>query len=163
MKDVTGMHIYYYIVCKRKLWYFLKECRPEDESELVKIGKIIDEQSYNKEEKHINIMNMVNIDFIKDNIICETKKSKSIEEASIWQMKYYLYVLKNLGADGFIGEIDYPKQKQKVSVTLNDDDIIKIQSYCKDIQDINSLSTPPQRLNKKSICKNCAYHDLCFI
>ena len=52
------------MVCKRKLWYFIKECTMEDDSELVKIGKVIDEKSYSREEKHINIMNKINILFI---------------------------------------------------------------------------------------------------
>lgn len=163
MKDITGIHIYYYMVCKRKLWYFIKECTMEDDNELVKIGKVIDEKSYSREEKHINIMNKINIDFIKDNVLYETKKSSSIEKASIWQMKYYLYVLRELNVDGFTGEIDYPKQKQVKKVSLSDKDILQIKSYCEDIKHINTLETPPEQLNKKSICKKCAYYDLCFI
>ena len=41
--DVTGMQVYYYYVCKRKLWYFSNELTMESENENVKIGKIIDE------------------------------------------------------------------------------------------------------------------------
>lgn len=163
MKDITGMHIYYYMVCKRKLWYYIKEYALEDDNELVKVGKFIDEKSYSREEKHINIMNKINIDFIKDNTLYETKKSSSMEKASIWQMKYYLYVLKELNVNDFTGEINYPKQKQVKEVSLSDDDIIKIQSYCEDIKKISNLEVPPSQLNKKTICKNCAYHDLCFI
>ena len=78
-------------------------------------------------------------------------------------MKYYLYVLRELNVDGFTGEIDYPKQKQVKEVSLSDKDILQIKSYCEDIKHINTLETPPEQLNKKSICKKCAYYDLCFI
>ena len=61
---ITGVMIYYYFVCKRKLWYFCHEIRMEAENEDVILGKILDESSYSKNEKHINIDNIINIDFI---------------------------------------------------------------------------------------------------
>ena len=59
---ITGVMIYYYFVCKRKLWYFCHEIRMEAENEDVILGKILDESSYSKNEKHINIDNIINID-----------------------------------------------------------------------------------------------------
>ena len=76
MEKITGMHIYYYFVCKRKLWYYINNLQMEHSNEHVNLGKIIDENSYSREDKHININNVINIDFIRDDIICETKKSK---------------------------------------------------------------------------------------
>ena len=105
-KEITGMMIYYYYVCKRKLWYFYNEIAMESSNEDVALGKIIDENSYKNDEKHININNVINIDYIKkDNILHEIKKSNKIEEASIWQVKYYLYYLKQRGVvtKGIIG------------------------------------------------------------
>ena len=70
----------------------------EQNSELVEIGKIIDETSYENKKKHILIDNTINIDFIKNGaILNEVKKTKSIEEASIWQVKYYMYYLEQKG------------------------------------------------------------------
>ena len=65
-EKVTGVMIYYYFVCKRKLWYFCHEIRMEAENEDVLLGKLLDESSYGKNEKHINIDNVINIDFIRD-------------------------------------------------------------------------------------------------
>ena len=97
-KDVTGVMIYYYEVCKRKLWYFCNEIQMEQGNESVAIGKAIDEETYQRDEKHINIDNIINIDFIRSKgVLHEVKKSKKIEEASIFQVKYYLYFLKNRG------------------------------------------------------------------
>lgn len=50
MKNITGLMIYYYFVCKRKLWYFVNEISMEQNSELVSIGKILDETSYKREK-----------------------------------------------------------------------------------------------------------------
>lgn len=162
MKDITGMHIYYYMVCTRKLWYFSNSLKMESDDENVSLGKIIDENSYSREEKHININNIINIDFIKDDILYETKKSKQIEEASIMQVKYYLYYLKINGATGFTGEINYPALRQKITVKLEPDDEKLLDDICCKINEIITQSIPPVYV-KKGICKKCAYHDLCLI
>ena len=93
-KMITGLMFYYYWVCKRKLWYFYHEIGMEQGNENVQLGKLLDENTYKREEKHINIDNVINIDFIADKkILHEIKKSRKIEEAGIWQVKYYLYYL----------------------------------------------------------------------
>lgn len=75
--DVTGMQIYYYYVCKRKLWYFSNELTMESENENVKIGKIIDETTYKNKKKHILINNTINIDYIQNTDYCmKLRKAK---------------------------------------------------------------------------------------
>ena len=49
--NISGIMIYYYFICQRKLWYFLNEINMEQNSELVSIGKIIDETTYSREKK----------------------------------------------------------------------------------------------------------------
>ena len=113
---ITGVMIYYYFVCKRKLWYFVHEINMESENENVLLGKLLDESSYQRDDKHINIDNVINIDFIKEHKeLHEIKKSRSIEEAGVWQMKYYLYYLKQRGVDGLKGRIDYPLLKKNLT------------------------------------------------
>lgn len=160
---VTGMMFYYYWVCDRKLWYFYNNICMEQNNDNVALGKLLDEKAYSKEKKHINIDNVINIDFIeKDNILHEIKKSRKIEEASIWQVKYYLYYLKKRGVYGLKGKIDYPLLKQTKMVELVDSDEFKIEQILNDIKKIVSESTP-RKFKNKTICKNCAYHDLCYI
>ena len=78
---ITGVMIYYYFVCKRKLWYFCHEINMESGNEDVQLGKILDETSYGRSEKHIQINGEINIDFIKEHReLHEIKKSKSIEQ-----------------------------------------------------------------------------------
>ena len=47
-KRITGVMIYYYFVCKRKLWYFCHEINMESENENVQLGKLLDEKSYER-------------------------------------------------------------------------------------------------------------------
>lgn len=161
--NITGMQMYYYFVCHRKLWYFTHEICMESENENVQIGKILDETSYQKHDKHIMIDNTINIDFMAEhNVLHEVKKSRSIEEAGIWQVKYYLYYLKKHGVDNLKGKIDYPLLKQSIVVELSDEDTINIEKALEGI--INIINSPlPPEISRRKFCKSCAYYDFCLI
>lgn len=160
---ITGIMIYYYFVCKRKLWYFCNEINMEVENENVQLGKLLDENSYRRDEKHINIDNVINIDFIKEHSeIHEVKKSKAIEEAGIWQVKYYLYYLKKKGVENLTAKIDYPLMKKTLEIELTFEDEKRLEEIIEEIERIKELALP-EMFEEKKICKACAYHDLCFI
>lgn len=143
MKEITGMMVYYYFVCKKKLWYFANQIQMEQNSELVEIGKIIDETSYKNQEKHILIDNTINIDFIKNNVILnEVKKTKSIEEASIWQVKYYMYYLEQKGVENIKAKIDFPLIKETKDVLLNYEDRQALQNIITNIREIINSKKP---------------------
>ncbi len=163
MQNVTGVMVYYNAVCKRKLWYFGNEITMEQNSENVEVGKVLDELAYAREDKHINIDNVINIDFISsDRKLHEVKKSKKIEAASELQMKYYLYYLYTKGVTDVTAEIDYPLLKQKTEVSLTDKDINLFTKMCEEIKEVINQKLPPERL-KKGFCKSCAYYDLCYM
>ncbi|MCI8345881.1 MAG: CRISPR-associated protein Cas4 [Clostridia bacterium] len=155
--------IYYYFICQRKLWYFANEINMEQNSELVSIGKTIDETSYKREKKSILIDNTINIDFIKDGaVLHEVKKTKAIEEAGIWQLKYYMYYLKQKGVETLEAKIDYPLLRQTKEIVLEKEDVEIIENVIKNIQEIVTKENPPEVLNEK-ICKKCSYYDLCYV
>lgn len=163
MKSVTGAMLYYYYVCDRKLWYFSHQLDMEHTSDLVQIGKLIDEESYNREKKHIMIDDVISIDFLQNwRIVHEVKKSKSVEIASIWQLKYYMWILENKGAEIEKGILDFPKIKKREVVYLEDQDRKEIKKTLKEIEKIIDMSQPPE-LIRKSICSKCAYYEFCFI
>lgn len=163
-EQVTGIMVYYYYVCKRKLWYYIHEIRMEYDNQNVKIGKLLDETAYARDNKHVMIDGIINIDFIKNNrVIHEVKKSKSIEEAGIMQVKYYLYYLFKKGMEDITAKIDYPLLKQSISVELNDDDFIILNEVVSEIINIANMEHASYETTPKSICKKCAYYDLCYI
>ncbi|EDO0211398.1 Dna2/Cas4 domain-containing protein, partial [Listeria monocytogenes] len=132
---ISGTHVYYYFVCKRKLWCFSKEIRMEHLDENVQLGKLLDESSYNREKGQVMIDETVNIDFIKDwKVLHEVKKSKAIEEAGIWQLKYYMYFLKQKGIIIEKGVVDYPKLRQRETIFLTTEDERKIEKILVDIE-----------------------------
>lgn len=161
-REISGMMFYYYFVCKRKLWFFANEIQMESENEDVIIGKLIDENSYSRELKHVLIDNTVNIDFIKEwKILHEVKKQKSIEEAGIWQLKYYIYFLRKRGINIEKGILDYPKLKKREEIFLTEEDEKRIEEILLEIREIVNLKLPP-KLEKLKICKKCAYFEYCY-
>lgn len=163
MKKVTGVMVYYYFVCKRKLWFFANNLTMEQNSNLVSMGKLIDETSYSREKKHILIDESINIDFLKDwKVIHEVKKSREIEKASVWQLKYYIWVLKQKGVAIEKGILDYPLLRKREEIILTKEDEQQLEEILKEINKIIEMKLPPH-LKKKGICKKCAYYELCYI
>lgn len=162
-KNITGLMVYYYEVCKRKLWYFVNEIQLEENNSNVILGKLLEENTYTRDEKKINIDGVINIDFIRSKkVLHEIKKSNSIEPASILQVQYYLYYLEKKGLVGLKGILDYPLLKQTVEVNLTDEDRENLDNIIIGIKEILRKESPPA-LEKKGICKKCAYFDLCFV
>ena len=156
MKNITGVMVYYYFVCHKRLWYFSSGIAMEKESELVAMGKLIDENSYSREKKHIMIDEKINIDFLHGwNTIHEIKKSDKIEEASIWQTKYYMYILKEKGLTIEKGILDYTKLRKRKEVYLTEEDEKEFEIILKDIERVINLEKPPIE-KKKSYCKKCS-------
>lgn len=161
--NITGIMVYYYFICQRKLWHFVNQINMEQNSELVKIGKILDETTYTKEKKQILIDNTINIDFIKNGaVLHEVKKTKAIEEAGIWQIKYYIYYLQNKGIKNIKAKIDFPLLRETKEVTLEQEDREIIENVIKSIKEITQMDKPPKVMDSK-ICSKCSYFDLCYV
>jgi len=161
-KDISGVEVNYYFVCKRKLWFFSHNITMEHTSEAVEIGSTIHENSYARKRREIGF-DGIKLDFVEVNkgLIHEVKKSKAVEDAHIWQLKYYLYRLKDFGVT-FTGKIDYPLIRRTESINLNGDDEKEMEHILKDIEKIKSFPTPPLD-KKKGICKKCSYYEFCYV
>lgn len=161
--NITGIMIYYYFICQRRLWYFIHQINMEQNSELVRMGKILDETTYTKEKKQILIDNTINIDFIKNGaVLHEVKKTKSIEEAGIWQIKYYIYYLQNKGIKNIKAKIDFPLLRETKEVYLKEKDKEILENVIKNIEEIAQMDKPPEIIDSK-ICNKCSYSDLCYV
>lgn len=161
--NITGTMVYYYFICKRRLWYFANKINTAQNSELVQIGKIIDETTYKREKKEILIDNTIKIDFISNGtVLHEVKKSKSIEEAEIWQLKYYMFYLERKGIKNIKAEIDFPLLRETKKIILEDEDREVLKNVVISIENIVEQDKPPKVIDSK-ICKKCSYFDLCYV
>ena len=163
MRRITGTMINYYFICKRKLWLFAHDITMEADNEDVIIGKVIDEQSYARQNKGLSIDGVINIDFVdSDLIIHEVKKSMAGGDAAIWQTKYYLYIVQQRGLAITKAQVNVPKQKKIIEVELEQGDDEKIKNLLDEIECIIASAVPPPIINK-SLCKKCAYYELCYV
>jgi CRISPR-associated exonuclease Cas4 len=164
--QITGTHINYYFVCRRKLWFFANGIQMEHTSDLVYEGKLIHEESYPQRASKYEEVQIggIKVDFYdaKNRVIHEVKKSGKMEDAHIWQLKYYLYIFEKAGIEGVSGILEYPKLRKKEEVFLSEIDKERIVEIEKDIERIIESDQCPQVLNS-SICKKCSYYDICFI
>jgi len=162
--NFTGTQINYYFHCHRQLWFFSHNINCEHESDTVYLGKIIHENSYNRERKEVEI-DQVKLDFldISDGVLHEVKKSDSWIEAHEWQVLYYLYVLKRKGITWLIGELNYPVIRRTIDVELTLEKEQELEKILTDIKKIIDMPKPPEITVKKSVCRKCSYFELCYV
>jgi len=164
--NVSGTEINYFYTCKTQLWFFAHYINMEDESDTVAAGKITHEYTYTeraKQGKEFEI-GRVKIDFFdkKKKIIHEVKHAKKPSPAHEYQVKYYLFVLKENGFGDVKGILEYPRAKIVQNVDLNENDRDELISAVQQIEQIKANRFPPKVGRKRTICKSCSYEDLCF-
>ena len=163
--EINATLINLYNVCKREMWLHANAIRFEHTSELVYEGKLIHESSYpQRPSKYEEVeLDGIKVDFYdtKNKVIHEIKKSKKVEKAHIWQVKYYIFVFERNGIKGVTGVIEYPTLRKREEIFLSDVDremIIEMESSIKTI--ITADECPS--LEKKGMCRNCSYYEFCF-
>jgi CRISPR-associated exonuclease Cas4 len=164
--NLTATHINYYMVCKRKLWLFSNGINMEHTSDIVAEGKLVHETTYpQRPERYTELeINGSVIDFYDANnkIIHEIKKSDKMEIAHEWQVKYYIWLLKNNGIEGVTGILEYPKLRQTTKVVLTDEDMNELKKMIADIAHLVADEACPSRIDAK-ICKHCSYYEFCYV
>ena len=128
----------------------------------MEIGALVHAHSYERKNKEI-VFDGIKIDFFDKNhdVIHEVKKSKKMEEAHFWQLKFYIYHFKKLGL-AVSGKIDYPLIRRTQTVELTTDDEAQLERMLDDIVTINEQELPPPVIKAK-ICKSCSYYELCYV
>ena len=160
---INGTIISYYFICKTKLWLHANRINLEDNSEDVRIGKVL--HQINEDRVDEVSFESIKVDKITKDYIIEVKKSDRDLEASKWQLLLYLYKLKQIGVvkKGKLEVFEKRKQNKKVHIIeLTKEKELELQKIIEDIKNLIDTPTPPKPI-KKSICKKCAYFEYCFI
>jgi len=163
MSHITGTLINYYFHCKTQLWLHANRINLEDNSEDVRIGKVLHE--INEERvKEVSFEN-IKLDKITKDYVVEVKKSDSDLEAGKWQLLFYLYILKQKGIikKGRLEVFEKNKQnKKRFEVVLDEENESRVVEIVENIEKLISQPTPPEpKYDKK--CKKCAYYEYCFL
>lgn len=140
----------------------MKKINLEDNSEEVRIGRVLHENKNDSENSEIAIDN-IKTDKITDKYIIEYKKSDADLQATIMQVKYYMYILnqKGIKRDGKIEMFEKNKQNKKVHYIENDEQINnEVEKLKREIENLYNMETPPNQQYENK-CKKCAYNEYC--
>lgn len=158
---IRGIQVNYYFVCKTKLWLFSHNLNMEQESDLVKLGKLLHMEVFEREQKEIQIGSIA-IDVAKKGDVLEireVKRSERLETAHRYQTLYYLYYLKKLGIPAK-AVLSYPKAKKNVELKLSDEIEKEMERILEEIDEICRGEMPKPEY--KGQCRRCAYFEFCF-
>ncbi|MCD6654472.1 MAG: CRISPR-associated protein Cas4 [Sulfurovum sp.] len=162
---ITGTLINYYFHCKTQCWLHANRLNLENNSEDVRIGKVLHEiNQENAKHTEIKIDN-VRLDKLTADYLVEVKKSDSDPEAVKWQVLLYLYILRQKGIEkrGKIEYIEANRQNRKTQIVeLDEKNEKELLAIIGEIKSLIALSVPPLPVFENK-CKKCAYYEYCFI
>ena len=163
---ITGTIVNYYFHCKRQCYLFANRINLEDNSEDVRIGRVLHEiKAKDGKNTEIKYENMV-LDKISSKYIEEYKKSDSDTEAARMQLLFYLKNLKEKGITKE-GKLIYEEKNKKTTrkteiIKLDKQNLEKLNKCMEKIEElINQEEVPKVEKDKK--CKRCAYYDYCYL
>ncbi|WP_044415684.1 CRISPR-associated protein Cas4 [Halarcobacter anaerophilus] len=162
---INGTLINYYFHCQRQCYLHANRINLEDNSEDVRIGKILHEINEEKSKKSEISIDNIKIDKLTRDYLVEIKKSDSDPEAVKWQVLLYLYKLKQKGVErkGKIEFIEKNRQDKKVHyIELDEVNEKELLDILEKIETLINQDTPPQAKFENK-CKKCAYYEYCFI
>lgn len=162
--QITGTLINYYFHCLRQCYLHAHRLNLEDNSEDVRIGKVLHEINEEKSKQAEIKIDNVKLDKITKDYLTELKKSDSDPEAVKWQVLLYLYKLKQKGIIRK-GKIEYAEKNRNEKpeiLELDDANEKELLAVLERIEELISAPTPPPA-KLESKCKKCAYYEYCFI
>lgn len=164
-----GKYFNYLIVCPRKLWLYAGGLGMEHNSERVAEGTMLHETAYpSRSAKYQELeVGPVRIDFYdpRDRVIHEVKLSDRMEEAHLWQVKYYQWVLEKAGIEGVTALLEYPsirRTERLEALTAEDRQCLEVME--REIARIVQADVcPPIPQKQKGLCRKCSYFDFCYV
>jgi CRISPR-associated exonuclease Cas4 len=173
---IGGMLVGYHVVCPRKAWLSMHGLWMEQENEDVQIGRLIDETTYSRARKAIELdavsrngtrlVGKIDVVNLREGVLHEVKKSKAVEDAHIWQLRFYLWLLELSDvrrSDGapFTGRLDYPRLRRSDVVHLSAEHVQQLEHIVDELSS-SFASDPPARHPRRSFCRKCAFEELCY-
>ena len=171
------MLVGYYLICPRKAWLSLHGLWMEQESDDVALGRLLDQGSYARRKKHLTLeaeapdgtrlAGRVDTANLREGVLHETKKGRACEEAHVWQLRFYLWLLRlggvtRAGGRPFTGRLDYPKLRRTEDVRLEPEHERRLAEIVADLRRLAAEPHPPERLGRRAFCRKCAFEELCY-
>ena len=161
---VNGTLMNYYFHCKRQCYLHGNRLNLEDNSEEVKIGKALHEERDKADNTEI-VLDNIRLDKLTTEYLTEVKKSDADMEAAIWQLLFYLKILKTKGIirKGKLECIEKKHSENKILYfDLTEEREKEVDLYIRRIEELQAQETTPEVINQPR-CKTCAYYEYCYI
>ena len=156
---MNGVLIQYLQYCKRRCYLHAHNIKAEHTSELVKIGKYY-HQEFEDDKEEEKFLNGVKIDKIQGDYVIEYKKSNADEEASEWQLLFYLWKLKEVGIIKK-GKLKFKENRDDREVLLTEEKETQLGLMIKDIELLVQSNEIPPVINTRK-CNKCAFYEICY-
>ena len=161
---INGTIVNYYVHCKRQCYLFATNINLEDNSEDVRIGRILHEiKSENNKNMEVKLDN-ISLDKVTDEYVIEMKKSDSDVTAARMQLLFYLSKLEEKGIikKGKLKFVEKNNNIKEEVVELDEANREILNECVNEIENlINSNNIP--KAEKLKGCKKCAYYEYCYI
>ncbi len=186
---VRGYELNAWVVCPRKCWFIQRQLMMEPHSPFVELGRLIHQEALHERQHHqpafieVPIEGFAQIDKIagelaeffspsldhlagstnpeKKILVYEIKRSPRKQEAHRLQLLYYLYLLRERGLN-LKGVLSYPEQNRREIIELDDEGLQTLQNALEALQQLRNSPLPPQVPRPMTICRTCAYQELCW-
>ncbi|WP_084082265.1 CRISPR-associated protein Cas4 [Desulforamulus aeronauticus] len=161
---LTGTVVNYYVHCRRQCWLFYHRLNMEDNSEDVRVGKVLHELKRQGREEVA--MDGIKLDKLTDEYVTEIKKSDAALAAARAQLEFYLVTLRDKGIvrKGRLECLEKNKQDKTIhTVELTDEEVVERKDLYRQIEEFLENESPPPSPVRKAMCKKCAYYEYCFI
>ncbi len=158
---INGTIFYAYQVCEREAWFYYHRMNPPQEHELLSLGKLVHETSYQRDRKEIFVDRLLKIDLVRGKLVAEVKKSSRYKEAAKYQLAYYLFYLKREKGLSLKGVLLFPKERKTEEVELSASLERKIEKILEEMRGVLERPSPP-KVEKRKYCRSCSFREICW-
>lgn len=164
---VRGYELNAWSICPRKCWFLQRQLAMEPHSPYVELGRLVHQQALEPSPHAENaytevpIENFARVDKIAGELVYEIKRSPRKSEAHRLQLLYYLYLLRERGLN-LKGVLHYPEQNRREIVELDATGLETLQRALDAVQQLRQQPLPPHVPKPLTICRTCAYQELCW-
>jgi CRISPR-associated exonuclease Cas4 len=157
---IGGVHIKYLRHCPRQLWLYGRGYRPEQRSDLVAFGEVVNDTTFSR-RRDVDL-GEAKIDWVTAGaIVHETKSSRAPSPAHAAQVRHYCLLLERRGVAVRGGTVHYPLIRRTTDVPWDADARAEAEAAEAEARLVLAAGAPPARLARAN-CRGCSYLDYCW-
>lgn len=158
--QIGGVHIKYLHHCPRQLWLYARGYRPEQRSDLVAFGEVVDTTTFTR-RRDLDL-GEAKIDWVTTGaIVHETKSSRAPAPAHAARVRHYCLLLERRGITVRGGTVHYPLIRRTTNIPWDTDARIQAQNAETQARAVIAAPTAPAPLTRAE-CRGCSYLDYCW-